>query len=96
MKFWLKQDTKLAPTLMNIAILDAILPFATMYLTENAFSIVKQLETKTRNHLQLHNDLCLVVTSLQPNIKCLCEQVQVKGRLSFVSTRELINYRLLF
>ena len=53
-KFWLKQGTKLAPTLTNVAIIDAILPFATTYLAENAFSVVTQLKTKTRNRLQLH------------------------------------------
>ena len=78
-KFWLKQGTKLAPTLTNVAITDAILPFATTYLAENAFSVVTQLKTKTRNRLQLHNDLRLAVTSLEPNIKCFCEQAQAQG-----------------
>ena len=62
-KFWLKQETKLAPTLTNVTITDAILLFATTYLAENAFSVVTQL----------------AVTSLEPNIKCSCEQPQAQG-----------------
>ena len=47
--FWITQGRELTPTLFTIAIIDAILPFPTTYLSENAFSAVTIIKTKSRN-----------------------------------------------
>ena len=55
--FWLEEGNTLAPILTTIAINDCILPFATTYLAETAFSAVTVIKTKARNRLVIHNDL---------------------------------------
>ena len=78
-KFWIEKGQIIAPTLGAIALSDTILPFATTYLAENAFSAVIHIKTKARNRLVLHNDLRLALTNLSPDIKSLCKDLQSQG-----------------
>ena len=79
LKFWLEKCPTLAPILTNIAISDCILPFATTYLAETAFSAVTVIKTKARNRLVIHNDLRMALTNIPPNIEELVKFSQGQG-----------------
>ena len=79
LKFWLEKGPTLAPILTTIAISDCILPFATTYLAETAFSAVTVIKTKARNRLVIHNDLRMALTNIPPNIEELVKFSQGQG-----------------
>jgi hypothetical protein len=77
-KFWLSEGQKIAKQLSEVAVRDAILPFATTYLAENAFSAVVHIKSKARNRLNIHSDLYLALTTRTPNIKKLLHDLQAQ------------------
>ncbi len=55
--FWLVKGPNVAPKLAHHATTRLILPFATTYLSETAFSSLVTIKTKARNKLEVHNDI---------------------------------------
>ena len=78
-KFWLDEGLSIAPRLTQIALEKCIIPFATSYLAETTFSAVIHIKTKSRNRLEIHNDLRMAVTKIKPNIRKLTAGVQDQG-----------------
>ena len=76
--FWVEKNI-IAKTLSSIALKECILPFATTYLAERAFSDVVTIKNKTRNRLDIHNDLRLAITNIKPNIELLAHDTQGQG-----------------
>lgn len=68
--FWLTVQNEF-PELTQRA-LRKILPFVSMYLCESGFSVLTLIKNKYRSLLQVEDDLCLFLTSLQPQISLLC------------------------
>jgi hypothetical protein len=59
-----------------IEVLKTIIPFASTYLCESAFSVMTAIKTKYRNRVKVENDLRLCPTKLEPDLKQLCEERQ--------------------
>lgn len=76
--FWIEKNI-IAKTLSSIALKECILPFATTYLAERAFSYVVTIKNKSRNRLDIHNDLRLAITNIKPNIELLANDTQGQG-----------------
>ena len=76
--FWVEKNI-IAKTLSSIALKECILPFATTYLAERAFSDVVTIKNKTRNRLDILNDLRLAITNIKPNIELLAHDTQGQG-----------------
>uniref|UniRef100_A0A8C1S6R6 DUF4371 domain-containing protein n=1 Tax=Cyprinus carpio TaxID=7962 RepID=A0A8C1S6R6_CYPCA len=55
-----------------------ILPFATTYLSETAFSSLVTIKTKARNKLDVHHDFRMAVTKIMPNIQSLALDMQAQ------------------
>lgn len=53
-----------------------LMPFATTYLCETGFSALVAIKTKYRNKLDVQPDLCLKLTSIQPDIHKLTAAMQ--------------------
>lgn len=62
--YWL-HVRKDCPTLAERA-LKCLLPFATTYLCESGFSILKVLKTKHRARIHVDNDMRMALTDLKP------------------------------
>lgn len=75
-QFWLAKGPGVAPRLAKHAITRFILPFATTYLSETAFSALVAIKTKSRNRLDVHSDFRLAVTKLEPDIEFLAQELQ--------------------
>ncbi len=53
-----------------------LLPFASTYLCETAFSSLTYLKNKYRTKLDVENDLRLALTKIEPRINLICESKQ--------------------
>lgn len=73
-QFWLHMSSEY-PELTNKAMM-FLMPFATVYMYEVGFSVLVALKTKYRNALTVESDLCLKLTSIQPDIKSLTAEKQ--------------------
>lgn len=78
-RFWLVKGAVVAPRLAHHAITRLILPFATTYLSETAFSMLVTIKTKARNRLDVHSDFRLAVTNVTPDIPALAQEIQCQG-----------------
>ena len=65
-QFWMHVETEYAA--LSKKALRFLMPFATTYLCETGFSALVALKTKYRNKLDVQSDLCLKLTSIQPDI----------------------------
>ncbi|KAJ8369595.1 hypothetical protein SKAU_G00096230 [Synaphobranchus kaupii] len=75
-RFWLVKGPGVAPRLAHHATTRFILPFATTYLSETAFSALVTIKTKARNRLDVHSDFRLAVTKVTPDIPKLAQEIQ--------------------
>ena len=75
-RFWLVKGPGVAPRLAHHATTRFILPFATTYLSETAFSALVTIKTKARNRLDVHSDFRLAVTKVTPDIPSLAQEIQ--------------------
>uniref|UniRef100_A0A8C1LJ55 DUF4371 domain-containing protein n=2 Tax=Cyprinus carpio TaxID=7962 RepID=A0A8C1LJ55_CYPCA len=80
-RFWLVKGPNVAPKLAHHATTRLILPFATTYLSETAFSSLVTIKTKARNKLDVHHDFRMAVTKIMPNIQSLALDMQRKGHI---------------
>jgi hypothetical protein len=55
-----------------------LVPFATSYLCEPAFSSMVDLKTKKRNRFQLEHDLIICTSKIEPRFKKLLKNKQAK------------------
>ncbi|KAK7938374.1 hypothetical protein WMY93_001700 [Mugilogobius chulae] len=78
MRFWLVKGQDVASRLARHAITKFILPFATTYLSETAFSSLVTIKTKARNKLDVHSDFRLAVTKIKPYIQTLAQEMQAQ------------------
>lgn len=58
--------------------LKILVPFASTYLCESGFSTLLQIKTKTRNRLNVEDDMRLALSQTQPRITKLVAQKQVQ------------------
>ncbi len=73
--FWLSVRNEF-PDLSKSAA-NYLIPFATKYLCENAFSCLVFIKNKYRNTLKnVENELRLALTQIKPDIQSLCERKQ--------------------
>ena len=75
--FWCSRYQEF-PKITELA-LNALLPFASTYLTETAFSTLLLLKNKQRSRLSqltLESNLRLSLSAVQPNIDRLCSNMQ--------------------
>ncbi|XP_051578028.1 protein ZBED8 [Myxocyprinus asiaticus] len=77
-RFWLVKGPDFAPKLVHHATTRLILPFATTYLSETAFSSLVTIKTKALNKLDLYNDFRLAVTKIMPAIQSLAQEMQAQ------------------
>ncbi|KAM4560543.1 zinc finger BED domain-containing protein 5-like [Odontesthes bonariensis] len=75
-RFWLVKGPGVTPRLAHHATTRFILPFATTYLSETAFSALVTIKTKARNRLDVHSDFRLAVTKVTPDIPSLVQEIQ--------------------
>lgn len=78
-RFWLVKGPGVAPRLAHHATTRFILPFATTYLSETAFSALVTIKTKARNRLDVHSDFRLAVTKVTPDIPLLAQEIQCQS-----------------
>lgn len=76
---WLVKGPHVAPRLALHATTRHILPFATTYLSETAFSALVTIKTKARNKLDVHNDFRLAITKITPDIPSLAQDIQAQS-----------------
>ena len=81
-QFWLVKGPGVAPRLAHHATTRFILPFATTYLSETAFSTLVTIKTKARNRLDVHSDFRLAVTKVTPDIPTLAQEIHIQYSLS--------------
>ena len=72
--FWLSVADEY-PLLFQKAI-KMLLPFATTYLCETAFSVLTNMKTKYRSRLAVESDLRVCLTKIVPRIEKLCSEKQ--------------------
>lgn len=72
--FWLSVASEY-PLLSHKAI-TILLPFATTYLCETAFSTLTNMKTKYRSRLVVESDLRVCLSRIQPRIDSLCKTKQ--------------------
>lgn len=73
--FWLRLKTKY-PILAELA-MDILLPFATTYLCEMAFSVMTNIKTKQRSRLSnIEIAMRPALTDIKPNFNLLCQNKQ--------------------
>lgn len=80
--FWLSVQNEF-PELTQRA-LRKLLPFVSTYLCESGFSAMTFIKNKYRSRLQVEDDLCLFLTSLQPQISLLCAASCVKREAHYL------------
>ena len=76
-EFWIKRQTDY-PILANMA-LHMLIPFATTYLCESAFSSLLFIKNKYRSCLStesVENNLRIVISDISPDIDLLCNNIQ--------------------
>ena len=56
--------------------LRVLVPFASTYLCEAGFSTIVNIKTKTRNRLDVEDDMRLALTNARPRISKLDAQMQ--------------------
>jgi zinc finger BED domain-containing protein 5/7/8/9 len=64
----------------NVALLSfkLLVPFASTYLCESGFSTLLQIKTKSRNRLDVQDDMRLALSNTQPRISKLVKQIQAQ------------------
>ena len=77
MSFWLSCAQEY-PLLSDKAVA-VLLPFATTYLCEKAFSAVTSMKTKYRARLNIEHDIRVCLSSLEPRLNLLCSEKQAQG-----------------
>jgi hypothetical protein len=73
-EFWPKMTVSY-PKISKIT-LQNLLPFVTTYLCESGFSILLHIKSKTRNRLEVEDDLRCALSKTQPRIEKLCSDRQ--------------------
>ena len=58
---------------------EALMPFATTYLCEAGFSLLAMIKNETRNRLQPEDDMRCALSSIEPQIDVLVEELQGQG-----------------
>ena len=67
------------PNLSTVA-LRAIFPFASTYLCESGFSALMHIKSKTRNQLDVEDDMRIAISKTQPRIlRLACNMQQQKS-----------------
>ena len=72
--FWLSVSTEY-PLLSNKAV-NILLPFATTYLCETAFSALTNMKTKYRSRLVVESDMRVCLSNITARIDSLCKAKQ--------------------
>lgn len=72
--FWLSVESEY-PMISRKAV-NTLLPFATSYLCETAFSALASMKTKHRSQLQVENDLRVCLSKITPRFDVLCKGKQ--------------------
>ena len=72
--FWLSLESEYGE-LSRIAGM-ILIPFASTYLCETAFSAMTAIKTKGRNRLSVEGDLRVALSKIQPRIDLLCSRMQ--------------------
>jgi len=72
--FWLSVSTEY-PLLSNNAV-NILLPFATTYLCETAFSALTNMKTKYRSRLVVESDMRVGLSNITPRFDSLCKAKQ--------------------
>ena len=76
-QFWTK--IKNEKNIVGMHAVKALLPFVTTCLCESGFSTLTQIKTKTRNCLELENDMRLALSKIVPHFDRVVESIQVQG-----------------
>ncbi|XP_067936823.1 protein FAM200C-like [Watersipora subatra] len=74
--FWV-QAQRLYPNI-SLAAFKVLIPFASTYLCETAFSAMLTIKSKFRNHLEVEADLWCALSTTTPNIKILVSSKQTQ------------------
>ncbi|XP_008190240.1 protein FAM200A-like [Acyrthosiphon pisum] len=73
-KFWISIKSEY-PELSKIAV-STLLPFATTYLCEMAFSALTVIKNKYRTKLNVESDLRVAVSNIKPNMETIISKAQ--------------------
>ncbi|XP_067936953.1 zinc finger BED domain-containing protein 5-like [Watersipora subatra] len=71
------QAQKLYPNI-NLATFKMLIPFASTYLCESAFSVMLTIQSKSRNRLEVEADLRCALSTTTPNIKIMVSSKQTQ------------------
>lgn len=63
---------------VSMEALKILIPFVSTYLCESGFSTLLQIKTKTRNRLNVEDDMRLALSQTQPRISNLVSQIQAQ------------------
>jgi len=74
--FWIKRSCEY-PLLSEKAV-NVLLPFATTYLCETAFSAVTAMKTKHRSRLNIEHDIRVCLSRISPRLDKLCGAKQAQ------------------
>ncbi|XP_022168645.1 protein FAM200A-like [Myzus persicae] len=75
-KFWISIKSEY-PELSKVAV-STLLPFATTYLCETAFSALTVIKNKYRTKLNLESDLRVAVSNIKPNMETIISKAQAQ------------------
>ena len=76
LSFWIKRSCEY-PLLCEKAV-NVLLPFATTYLCETAFSAVTAMKTKYRSRLNIEHDIRVCLSRISPRLDKLCGAKQAQ------------------
>ncbi|XP_067933379.1 protein FAM200A-like [Watersipora subatra] len=63
---------------ISLAAFKMLIPFASTYLCESAFSAMLTIKSKSKNHLEVEADLRCALSTTTPNIKILVSSKQTQ------------------